>query len=87
MVKEKVTYAQGDGSGPIDNLIQFLEKAKADGATHYEMEWSKDPNWAFKFINCYRYKSDEEVRQEKLSLLKAELKELGVGENILKSLS
>ena len=69
-------FTKGDATGTIDELINWLEKAKAEGATHYKMDWSKDPMWAFKWFETYRTVSDEELKQEKIDKLKKELNEL-----------
>jgi hypothetical protein len=73
--KEMIT-TKGDQRGTINSLIYFLEKAKKKGATHYYMRWSNDPNWAFKWFETYREKSDEEIKQEKIKLLEKELESI-----------
>jgi len=76
MNKEVITKTKGDESGTIDDLIEFVEKAKKDGATHYRMSWSQDPNWSFKWFETYRIKSDDEIKDERIKELEQELKEL-----------
>lgn len=73
MHKEEIIITKGDESGDIDTLISFLERAKSKGATHYQMDWSHDPVWAFKWFRTYRLKSDEEIKQGKIHKLEAEL--------------
>lgn len=81
MQKRELKFTKGDATGTIDELISWLESAKAEGATHYQMEWSNDPMWAFKWFRTFRIKSDDELKQEKIDKLKNELKELDGYEN------
>ena len=76
MKKEQVIFTKGDSKGSINSLMDWLKEARDKGATHYEMEWSKDPMWAFKWFRTYRHLSDEEVKQEKIKKLEQEIKEL-----------
>ena len=76
MEKKEIKSTNGDRTGTIDDLIDWLKTAKAEGATHYEMNWSRDPVWSFKWFKTYRVKDDEELKQEKINELKNELKEL-----------
>lgn len=71
-----IDKTSGDQKGHIDDLILFLENAKKAGATHYVMEWSHDPMWAFKWFSAIRYKSDEELRQEEIEILEEKLAKL-----------
>ena len=75
-MKQKLLFTKGDTSDLIDNLIDFLEEAKSKGATHYEMEWSRDPQWDFKWFRTYRIKSEKEVVDEKIDKLKKEIETL-----------
>lgn len=75
-MKEKMTMTKGDDEGTIQSLIDFLEKAKEKGATHYKMSWSGDPHWAFKWFETYRVKTEEEIKQDKIDALENELKSL-----------
>jgi hypothetical protein len=74
-----ITKTNGDESGSIDDLIKLLTKAKKNGATHYRMKWSQDPNWSFKWFETYRIKSDDEIKDERIKELEQELKELKNG--------
>lgn len=76
MKQQLIDRTKGDSKGSIDCLIEFLNESKSKGATHYSMEWSGDPMWAFKFFETYRIKSDEELRNEKIERLKKRLAEL-----------
>ena len=76
MIVEVVTRNAGDTEGHIDDLIAFLLKARAKGATHYKMTWSHDHDWAFKWFETYRIKTDEEVKQERIKQLEDELRSL-----------
>lgn len=67
---------KGDGSGEINDLIDFLKKAKAKGATHYKMRWSNDPHFAFKWFETYKELSPQEIKQEKINALKQKIKEI-----------
>lgn len=62
--------------GTIESLINYLEQAKKKGATHYKMRWSGDPTWAFKWLETYRIKSEQEIKQEKINALEKELNSL-----------
>lgn len=75
-MKVKVDFDKGDKEGTIDSLINFLERCKQKGATHYEMTWSQDPNWSFKWFSAYRIKSDEEIKNDRVAELEKELSEL-----------
>lgn len=75
-MKEQVLTTKGDAKDTIGSLIVFLEKARAGGATHYEMEWSNDPMWAFKWLRTYRQLTDSEVKQRKIDAIKKELNDL-----------
>ena len=75
-MREEITKTKGDDKGTIDSLIEYLEKAKLKGATHYNMRWSGDPHWAFKWFETYRVKSEGEIKQDKIDYLESELKEL-----------
>lgn len=74
--KEQVLTTQGDSKGSIESLISFLNEAKEKGATHYEMIWSQDPFWSFKWLETYRIKSNEEIRQENIKTLESKLERL-----------
>lgn len=54
MKREIITNTKGDASGTIEELTDFLNEAKAKGATHYRMSWSHDPMWAFKWFETYK---------------------------------
>ena len=73
---EIITTTRGDSKGEIDYLISHLEQAKKMGATHYNMRWSGDRMWAFKWFETYRNKSQEEIKQEKVKALEKQLQEL-----------
>lgn len=75
-MKERITMTKGDQSDTIDSLIEYLQDCKSKGATRYEMKWSNDPMWAFKWFETYRVKSDEEIKQEKINDLEKELESL-----------
>jgi len=75
-MKRKLLFTRGDRTDTIDSLIEFLNKAKAEGATHYEMEWSKDPQWAFKWFNTFYIPSEKQLKEEKRAKLEKELEEL-----------
>jgi len=64
------------GTNKIDELIKWLHEAKSEGATHYEVEWSGDKMWDFRWFRAFRWKSDLEIKQEKINKLKKELNEL-----------
>jgi uncharacterized protein with ACT and thioredoxin-like domain len=76
MEKQTISINEGDKVGRIDDLIKFLVNSKNNGATHYQMTWSKDPNWAFKWIETYKVKSDQELNDERIKELEAELAKL-----------
>jgi len=76
MEKEIILTTRGDSIDLIDNLIETLQEAKNKGATHYNMRWSQDPNWAFKWFELYRVKTDAEVNKEKIDKLKQQIKQL-----------
>ena len=76
MVKKEILTTKGDKSDTIDNLIDFLNKAKKEGATHYKMRWSQDPNWDFKWFETYKIKSEQEIKQEKIKELEEQIKQL-----------
>lgn len=73
---QEITATKGDATGTIDELICFLNEAKAKGATNYTFRWSGDPIWAFKWFETYRVKSQEEVKQEEIIRLQKRLAEL-----------
>ena len=75
-MKKEIKSTNGDTTGSIDDLISWLEVAKSEGATHYSMEWSGDQLWSFKWFKTYKFKSTEDIKQEKIDKLKKELKEL-----------
>jgi hypothetical protein len=74
--KEVITQTKGDSSGSIDELIDFLTKAKEKGATHYLMYWSNDMTWAFKWFETYRIKSEEEMIEDEIKKLESKLNSL-----------
>jgi len=76
MNKQKITGTNGDDTGTIDSLINFLQEQKAKGATHYSMSWSQDPQWAFKWFETYKIKTDEELKHEEIIALQKRLAEL-----------
>ena len=75
-MKEVVISAKGDQSGEIEELIEFLNIAKTKGATNYQMVWSGDPRWTFKWFELYRVKSEEELKQEEIKRLEDRLNKL-----------
>jgi hypothetical protein len=60
-VRQEVTSTKGDATGTIDDLINFLNEAKAKGATNYSFRWSGDPFWAFKWFETYRVEEEKDV--------------------------
>jgi len=74
--KHIITGTKGDDTGTIDSLINFLQGQKEKGATHYSMSWSQDPQWAFKWFETYKIKTDEELKQEEIERLEQKIKEL-----------
>jgi len=64
--KEVLVSTKGDNLGTIDALIESLTQAKEDGATHYEMQWSNDRVWAFKWFRLFYYKTDGQIKLEKI---------------------
>ncbi len=74
--KIKVDYVKGDSEGGINELIEWLIKARDKGATNYEMEWSGDPMWAFKWFRAYKMLTDEEIKVKEIEELKNKLKKL-----------
>ncbi len=56
--KKVISTTKGDADGSIDSLIQFLNDAKDKGATHFNMRWSGDPLWAFKWFETYCIKKE-----------------------------
>lgn len=73
---EIIKTCEGDKEGSIDTLIEFLKDAKDQGATHFKMTWSQDPDWAFKWFDTYRIKSEDEFKKEKREKLQKELDSL-----------
>jgi hypothetical protein len=71
--EERIDFTKGDSKGTIDGLIEYLEKSKELGATHYEMKWSKDPMWAFKWFETFKILTDEELKQSKIDALQKEI--------------
>lgn len=60
-IRQEVTLTKGDATGTIDDLIDFLNEAKAKGATNYSFRWSGDPFWAFKCFETYRIESQKDM--------------------------
>ncbi len=75
-MKVQISNTKGDKEGTIDSLIYDLEMAKMKGATHFNMWWSGDPVWDFKWFELYRIKSEEEVKKDRIEVLESELKKL-----------
>jgi hypothetical protein len=71
-----VVSTKGDSTGNIDDLISTLQKAKEKGATNYNMRWSSDPIWAFKWFELYFSKSAEEIKEDQRKELQKKLDEL-----------
>lgn len=76
MEREQIGKVKGDESDTIDSLIEYLEMCKEKGATHYDMEWSNDPQWAFKWFVTYRNISKEEIKEAKIKKLYEEIEQL-----------
>jgi len=74
--KEVIIQTVGDSVGKIDSLIAKLEDAKNKGAEYYRMTWSQDPQWAFKWFELYKVKTEEEIKVEKIKQLEEELNNL-----------
>ena len=74
MEKIIVEQTKGDSNGTIDELIEFLETSKLKGATHYNMRWSNDRNWTFKWFETYQLKSEQEIKNDRIKELEDELK-------------
>ncbi len=75
-MKKQVGSTKGDSEGTIDSLIAYMESAKLKGATHYSMDWSGDPQWAFKWFYTYYVMTPEQVKQEKIAELQAKIDDL-----------
>ena len=75
-MKKQLTSTKGDANGTIDSLIEFLNKAKKKGATNYNMYWSNDPHWAFKWFETYKVLTPTEIKENEIKELESKLKEL-----------
>ena len=75
-MKENIMTTKGDSVGKVDDLIDWLKQASDLGATDYEMVWSEDPQWPFKWFNAYKVLTEEEIRNNKIEKLERELHEL-----------
>ncbi len=71
-----ITSTKGDKEGRIDDLIDFLVSEKQKGATNYQMRWSNDPMWAFKWFETFRIQSDEESNAEAIKKLESKINNL-----------
>ena len=68
----EIITTKGDDGGTIDSLISHLEEAKKRGATHYNVMVNSFTSW----FETYRYKSQKEIKQERIKALEKELQEL-----------
>ena len=59
----------------IQKLIDWAEEMKSKGATNFYFV-PGDKEWDFKWIEAYRIKSEEEIKQERIKELTSELEEL-----------
>ena len=71
--EQRIDFTKGDSKGTIESLINYLEKSKDLGATHYRMEWSNDPMWAFKWFETFKILTDEQLKQSKIDELQKEI--------------
>lgn len=76
MKKEEVISKNADCEGTIQEHIDWLKRAQDAGATHFEVEWNKDPTWTFKWFRAYKLKTEDELKQEKIEKLQAEIEKL-----------
>lgn len=74
--QRQIGKVKGDAKGTIEELIEYLEIAKSKGATHYQMVWSGDPEWAYKWFETYAEFSEKEIKQLKIDALKLQIEEL-----------
>lgn len=60
----------------IENFISFLEEEKLKGATHLKFYFSRDPLWAFEWVETIKIEPDPETDKQKIERLEKELEGL-----------
>lgn len=75
-MEQTITKTRNERKFRIDRFIEFLEQEKAKGATHLKFWVTPDPMWRFEWVETFRIKSDQEIKQEEITKLENRLKEL-----------
>jgi len=76
MYKQQISSRSHEKEYSIDLFIDFLNKEKQKGATHFEVKWSGDPVWSFQWLNTFRIKSKDEVKEIEIQRLQKEIDKL-----------
>lgn len=53
----------------FEELQRQIETYKSKGATHIKFRWSRDRQFPYEWIDFYRIKSEDEIKQEKIKEL------------------
>lgn len=75
-MSEKTVIGKLDSNGKIEDLIHQLEKELQKGATNYDISVTESKDWNFKWLETYKLKTAEQIKQERIEALEKELKEL-----------
>ena len=74
-----ISKGKNERNYKIDEFISFLQQQKEKGATHLRFEVANDPMWRFEWLETFRIKSENEIKQEKIKQLETELNNLKRG--------
>jgi acyl carrier protein phosphodiesterase len=78
-MEQQISQTKNERSFPINEFIEYLNQQKAKGATHLRFSVSNDPLWRFEWVETFKTKSEVELRQERITVLKTELDQLNNG--------
>ncbi len=75
-MKEEICRGIAEGDGLIQDFINWLEKAKKKGATHYRYKLTQDRGEDLHDIILEKEITKEEMKQREIQQLEARLKTL-----------
>lgn len=76
MKTEKISQTANEQDYEIDAFIKYLQDQKEKGATHLKFWVTDDPLWRFQWLETFRIKSNEDIRQEKIKKLESDIAKL-----------
>jgi len=67
---------QRSQGGSIDDLIEWLEGGKSEGANNFDIIYIEDRGISYSSLQLYKSLTEQEIKKARIEALEKELKEL-----------